>query len=41
MQEKDEKLPEVESANRKMKVEQLEEFRTGATSLKNQQATIE
>ena len=39
MQEKDLKLSEVESDNRKMKVE-LEEFRTEATHLKNQQATI-
>ncbi|PSR95722.1 Protein CASP like [Actinidia chinensis var. chinensis] len=37
--EKDLKLSEVESDNRKMKVE-LEEFRTEATHLKNQQATI-
>lgn len=33
------KLSELESENRKMKVE-LEEFRTEATHLKNQQATI-
>lgn len=33
------KLSEVESENRKMKVE-LEEFRTESTHLKNQQATI-
>lgn len=39
MQEKDLKLSELESDNRKMKVE-LEEFRTEATHLKNQQATI-
>lgn len=39
MQEKDVKLMEIESENRKMKVE-LEEFRTEATHLKNQQATI-
>ncbi|XP_004512864.1 protein CASP [Cicer arietinum] len=37
--EQDIKLSEVESENRKMKVE-LEEFRTEATHLKNQQATI-
>ncbi|KAG8377176.1 hypothetical protein BUALT_Bualt08G0000800 [Buddleja alternifolia] len=37
--EKDAKLSELESENRKMKVE-LEEFRTEATHLKNQQATI-
>ncbi|KAG7631716.1 CASP C-terminal [Arabidopsis suecica] len=37
--EQDRKLSEVESENRKMKVE-LEEFRTEATHLKNQQATI-
>lgn len=37
--EKDVILSEVESANKKMKVE-LEEFRTEATHLKNQQATI-
>ncbi|KAL3512268.1 hypothetical protein ACH5RR_024985 [Cinchona calisaya] len=37
--EKDSKLSELESENRKMKVE-LEEFRTEATHLKNQQATI-
>ncbi|XP_073122701.1 protein CASP isoform X1 [Henckelia pumila] len=37
--EKDAILSEVESANKKMKVE-LEEFRTEATHLKNQQATI-
>ncbi|KAG5522609.1 hypothetical protein RHGRI_034684 [Rhododendron griersonianum] len=37
--EKDLKLSELESDNRKMKVE-LEEFRTEATHLKNQQATI-
>ncbi|KAL1834702.1 hypothetical protein DCAR_0104914 [Daucus carota subsp. sativus] len=37
--EKDVKLMEIESENRKMKVE-LEEFRTEATHLKNQQATI-
>ncbi|KAK4489071.1 hypothetical protein RD792_004865 [Penstemon davidsonii] len=37
--EKDVKLSELESENRKMKVE-LEEFRTEATHLKNQQATI-
>ncbi|KAL7589408.1 protein CASP [Lactuca sativa] len=37
--EKDLKILEVESENRKMKVE-LEEFRTEATHLKNQQATI-
>ena len=39
LQEKDSKLSELESENRKMKVE-LEEFRTEATHLKNQQATI-
>lgn len=39
MQEKDLKFSEIESENRKMKVE-LEEFRTEATHLKNQQATI-
>ena len=39
MQEQDLKLSELESENRKMKVE-LEEFRTEATHLKNQQATI-
>lgn len=33
------KLSELEAENRKMKVE-LEEFRTEATHLKNQQATI-
>ncbi|EFH59392.1 hypothetical protein ARALYDRAFT_318610 [Arabidopsis lyrata subsp. lyrata] len=37
--DQDRKLSEVESENRKMKVE-LEEFRTEATHLKNQQATI-
>lgn len=37
--EKDSKLSELESENRKMKVE-LEEYRTEATHLKNQQATI-
>ncbi|KAK3007846.1 hypothetical protein RJ639_013455 [Escallonia herrerae] len=37
--EKDLKLSELESENRKMKVE-LEEYRTEATHLKNQQATI-
>ncbi|XP_059643508.1 protein CASP [Cornus florida] len=37
--DKDLKLSELESENRKMKVE-LEEFRTEATHLKNQQATI-
>lgn len=37
--EKDLKLSELESENRKMKIE-LEEFRTEATHLKNQQATI-
>ncbi|KAL0445351.1 UNVERIFIED_CONTAM: protein CASP [Sesamum latifolium] len=37
--EKDAKLSEIESENRKMKVE-LEEFRTESTHLKNQQATI-
>ncbi|KAL1356717.1 protein CASP [Arachis duranensis] len=37
--EQDIKLSELESENRKMKVE-LEEFRTEATHLKNQQATI-
>nr|GME12217.1 protein CASP-like [Ipomoea batatas] len=37
--EKDLKLSELESENRKMKVE-LEEFRMEATHLKNQQATI-
>lgn len=39
LQEQDLKLSELESENRKMKVE-LEEFRTEATHLKNQQATI-
>ncbi len=39
IQEQDLKLSELESENRKMKVE-LEEFRTEATHLKNQQATI-
>ncbi|CAN7000638.1 protein CASP [Brassica rapa] len=37
--EQERKLSEVESENRKMKVE-LEEYRTEATHLKNQQATI-
>ncbi|KAL8463647.1 hypothetical protein ACS0TY_033562 [Phlomoides rotata] len=37
--EKDAKLFELESENRKMKIE-LEEFRTESTHLKNQQATI-
>ncbi|MFS7892623.1 hypothetical protein Hanom_Chr00s000685g01654951 [Helianthus anomalus] len=37
--EKDVKIADLESENRKMKVE-LEEFRTEATHLKNQQATI-
>lgn len=37
--EKDLKFSDIESENRKMKVE-LEEFRTEATHLKNQQATI-
>ncbi|GMH17083.1 hypothetical protein Nepgr_018924 [Nepenthes gracilis] len=37
--EQDIKISELESENRKMKVE-LEEFRTEATHLKNQQATI-
>ncbi|KAL6554489.1 hypothetical protein OROMI_020162 [Orobanche minor] len=37
--EKDARLSELESDNRKMKVE-LEEFRTESTHLKNQQATI-
>lgn len=37
--EQDSKLLELESENRKMKVE-LEEYRTEATHLKNQQATI-
>lgn len=39
MGELDTKLSELESENRKMKLE-LEEFRTEATHLKNQQATI-
>jgi len=39
MQDKDLKISDLESENRKMKVE-LEEFRTEATHLKNQQATI-
>lgn len=39
IQEQDLKLSELESENRKMKIE-LEEFRTEATHLKNQQATI-
>lgn len=39
LQDKDTKLSELESENRKMKVE-LEEFRTEAAHLKNQQATI-
>ena len=38
-QEQDLKISELESENRKMKVE-LEEFRTEAMHLKNQQATI-
>ncbi|KAK6142463.1 hypothetical protein DH2020_022811 [Rehmannia glutinosa] len=38
-EEKDARLSELESENRKMKVE-LEEFRTESTHLKNQQATI-
>ena len=38
-QEQERKLSELESENRKMKVE-LEEFRTEATHLKNQQSTI-
>ncbi|KAG1330549.1 putative protein CASP [Cocos nucifera] len=37
--EQDQKLSELESENRKMKLE-LEEYRTEATHLKNQQATI-
>lgn len=37
--EKDMKISDLESENRKMKVE-LEEFRTEATHIKNQQATI-
>lgn len=39
MQEQDAKISELESENRKMKVE-LEEFRAEAAHLKNQQATI-
>ncbi|XWS60991.1 hypothetical protein CRYUN_Cryun07bG0087000 [Craigia yunnanensis] len=39
LQEQDLKISELESENRKMKVE-LEEFRTEAMHLKNQQATI-
>lgn len=39
VQEQDLKLSDLESENRKMKVE-LEEFRTEAAHLKNQQATI-
>ncbi|KAJ4791347.1 Protein casp [Rhynchospora pubera] len=39
MAEQDQKLSELESENRKMKLE-LEEFRTEASHLKNQQATI-
>jgi homeobox protein cut-like len=39
MAEKDLKLSDLESENRKMKVE-LEEFRTESTHLKNQQATV-
>lgn len=38
-QDQDQKLSELESENRKMKLE-LEEFRTEASHLKNQQATI-
>lgn len=38
-QEKDLKISDLESENRKMKVE-LDEFRTEAAHLKNQQATI-
>lgn len=38
-QEQDEKLSELESENRKMKLE-LEEYRSEATHLRNQQATI-
>lgn len=39
MQEQDLKFSELEAENRKMKVE-LEEYRTEAAHLKNQQATI-
>lgn len=39
MQEQDVKISELESDNRKMKVE-LEEFRAEASHLKNQQSTI-
>ena len=39
IQEQDLKLSDLESEKRKMKVE-LEEFRTEAAHLKNQQATI-
>lgn len=39
MQDQDVKVSELESENRKMKVE-LEEFRAEAAHLKNQQATI-
>lgn len=39
LQEQDLKISELESENRKMKVE-LEEFRTESMHLKNQQATI-
>lgn len=39
IQEQDLKLSELESENRKMKIE-LEEYRTEATHLKNQQSTI-
>lgn len=38
-QDQDQKLSELESENRKMKLE-LDEFRTEASHLKNQQATI-
>jgi len=39
MQDQDQKLSELETENRKMKLE-LEEYRAEATHLKNQQATI-
>lgn len=39
MQDQDQKLSELETENRKMKLE-LEEYRAEAAHLKNQQATI-
>jgi Tfp pilus assembly protein PilO len=39
MQDEDQKLSELETENRKMKLE-LEEYRAEAAHLKNQQATI-